>query len=158
MGWLPPLSSIVSRIWVTKEAPLRTGQEAKRAVGLFITMRESTQRPYLFFGGLSGAIACLTTYLVWMQTEVSLALSALVGLNIAAVVAMGLDKSFARSGSLRIPEAVLFIIAFLGGSPGILAGVHLFKHKNRKAAFQLTLLIVFALQVGFIRMLGIGVR
>ncbi|MEN9846037.1 MAG: hypothetical protein RIS36_1184 [Pseudomonadota bacterium] len=116
-------------------------------------MGQSVQRPYLFFGMLSGGIAVLAALLAWWFADRSIFTSALIGVNIAALGSMGLDKSFARSEAPRIPEVVLYVLALLGGSPGILAGIHIFKHKTRKAAFQCTLLVVFASQVALLRML-----
>ncbi len=117
-------------------------------------MGESVQRPYLFYGILSGGIAVLSALLAWGFADRSIFVSALIGVNIAAVASMGLDKFFARSNAPRVPEVVLYVLALFGGSPGILAAIHIFKHKTRKAAFQFTLLVVFFLQVALLRMLG----
>lgn len=121
-------------------------------------MREVHGRPYLFYGLLSGGITCFAAYLLWAYANTSLVISGLLAINIAAFVCMGIDKSMARSNSLRIPETVLYIIALLGGSLGILVGIHIFKHKTRKAAFQFVLLMVVAIQVAFARIIGIEVR
>jgi len=53
-------------------------------------------------------------------------------------------------GRTRIPEAVLHVVALLGGSPGALIGQELFRHKTRKHAFRLVLLAIFLLQAGLI--------
>lgn len=121
-------------------------------------MREAQGRPYLFYGLLSGGITCLAAYLVWAYANTSPAISGLLAINVAAFVCMGLDKSLARSNSLRIPETILYVLAFLGGSIGILAGIHIFKHKTRKAAFQFVLLMVVAIQLALARLAGIEVR
>ncbi len=118
-------------------------------------MGESVQKPYLFYGILSGGIAVFSALLAWGFADRSVSVSALIGVNIAAVTSMGLDKSFARSNAPRIPEVVLYVLALLGGSPGLLAGIHIFKHKTRKAAFQFTLLVVFMIQMALLRMLGV---
>ena len=117
-------------------------------------MQKATAHPYLFFGAFVGGIAAVTAYLAWSQCSTSVVVSALIGANFAGLVAMGLDKSFSRSSANRIPEVVLYILGLLGGSPGIIAGVYIFKHKTRKAAFQFTLLIVFTLQVALVRALA----
>jgi uncharacterized membrane protein YsdA (DUF1294 family) len=121
-------------------------------------MREVAYKPYLFYGTVTAGIACVTASLLFLQVETSLLVSAIIGINVAALVAMGLDKSLSRSHSPRIPEIVLYVVALLGGSPGILAGSHIFRHKIRKAVFQLTLLVVFTLQVALVRLLEIQVR
>jgi uncharacterized membrane protein YsdA (DUF1294 family) len=76
-----------------------------------------------------------------------------VGVNVAAIFCMGLDKSLARSNALRIPEVVLYTLALLGGVPGILLGIHVFRHKTQKAAFQFVLLVVVAAQVALLKLL-----
>jgi uncharacterized membrane protein YsdA (DUF1294 family) len=57
---------------------------------------------------------------------------------VAALVAVGayaLDKRAAVKGTRRVPEARLHTLALLGGWPGALLAMRLFKHKRRKAAF-----------------------
>lgn len=61
----------------------------------------------------------------------------LVIINAAALLFMLIDKQNARLHRWRIPEAVLFITAFIGGCPGIYLGMWLFHHKTRKPAFAI---------------------
>jgi uncharacterized membrane protein YsdA (DUF1294 family) len=121
-------------------------------------MQETAHKQYALYGFLTGGIALVTSYLAFRHTEASLWISAFIGINIGALVVMGLDKTFARANTARVPEVLLYVIALVGGSPGILAGIHIFKHKTRKAAFQFTLLIVCALQVALARMLDLHLR
>jgi uncharacterized membrane protein YsdA (DUF1294 family) len=79
-------------------------------------------------------------------------------LNVGAVFFMGLDKALARSGSVRTPEVVVFVIALLGGSPGVLLGIHVFKHKTRKASFQFVLLLIVVAQLWILRMLNVDLN
>lgn len=58
-------------------------------------------------------------------------------LSLVGLVLMGLDKRLARLRRQRIPEAVLLGCAALGGSPGVWAGMYLFRHKTRKPRFFL---------------------
>jgi uncharacterized membrane protein YsdA (DUF1294 family) len=48
----------------------------------------------------------------------------------------GVDKTAARRGTRRIPEAQLHLLALFGGWPGGLAGQLVFHHKTRKQPFQ----------------------
>mgnify|MGYP003299810685 CR=1 FL=1 len=61
-----------------------------------------------------------------------------------------IDKLFARMGVWRIPEAVLLLVAFLGGSSGALAAMNLFHHKTSKRWFTLGIPLM---QIGHIVLL-----
>jgi uncharacterized membrane protein YsdA (DUF1294 family) len=72
----------------------------------------------------------------------------LISLNAVALLLYGYDKRQAIVGGIRIPEAVLHLVALLGGSPGALLGQELFRHKTRKRGFRLVLAATFLLQAG----------
>ena len=57
-------------------------------------------------------------------------------INIIAFVTMGIDKLKSKLGAWRISERTLFAVAFLGGSVGILGGMHVFRHKTKHAKFK----------------------
>lgn len=58
------------------------------------------------------------------------------------------DKSSAKSGRWRTPENTLHVVELAGGWPGALVAQQVFRHKTRKASFQLIFwLIVIAHQV-----------
>lgn len=46
------------------------------------------------------------------------------------------DKHAARRGARRVPEYVLLLTGFIGGTPAALMAQRLLRHKNRKAVFQ----------------------
>ena len=50
---------------------------------------------------------------------------------------MGADKRRARRGLWRIPEKCLFVLALLGGAPGGLLGMAVFRHKTKHWSFLL---------------------
>lgn len=62
-------------------------------------------------------------------------------INLAALIIMGVDKHIARTNGrtnvqrMRIPESVLFLVAFLLGGIGCCIGMKLFHHKTRKLKF-----------------------
>ena len=61
----------------------------------------------------------------------------LCGMNLLLFVLMGADKRAAIARRRRVPETTLLALAVLGGSLGGIAGMLLFRHKTRKAAFFL---------------------
>jgi uncharacterized membrane protein YsdA (DUF1294 family) len=73
-----------------------------------------------------------------------------IGLMVSAsLVAFALavwDKARARRGGARVPERVLLAVALVGGSPGLLLAMILFRHKTRKVAFLVPLALIVALQ------------
>lgn len=71
----------------------------------------------------------------------------LLGLNLATLLCYGCDKYFARVGGQRVPEAVLHILAAVGGTPGAFAGQVVFHHKTRDTQFRAVFFIIVALQV-----------
>lgn len=75
-----------------------------------------------------------------------LALVWLLAINLAAFIAMGADKRAARRHKRRTPEATLLLLAVIGGSVGAIAGMYIFRHKTRHAAFYLGLPAILVLQ------------
>lgn len=63
---------------------------------------------------------------------------AYVVLSVVAFVLYGLDKSAARHGRWRTPEAVLHVVSLAGGWPGALVAQRVFHHKTRKRQFRVT--------------------
>ena len=61
---------------------------------------------------------------------------------------MGWDKTASISKLWRTPEQTFFLLALLGGFPGLFAARRLFNHKTTKQSFVTTMWILFALQVG----------
>lgn len=71
-------------------------------------------------------------------------------LNIIGFVLMGIDKWKARKGAFRIPEATLFIIAFIGGSIGSIIGMYTFRHKTRHWYFVYGMPAILLLQLALL--------
>ena len=59
----------------------------------------------------------------------------LAAVNVAAFAALGIDKTKAKAGAWRVPEATLFLLAVLGGSVGGILGMQLFRHKTKHKTF-----------------------
>ena len=62
-------------------------------------------------------------------------------INLDGLILMGVDKSRARRGKRRIPEATLFLVAAIGG---VLIGMYAFRHKTQHDSFTIGIpLILF---------------
>ena len=68
-------------------------------------------------------------------------------INIVAFVVYGIDKRKAVKHRWRIPEVVLFALAFVGGALGALAGMYVFRHKTRKWYFAWGIPLILFVQV-----------
>ena len=64
-----------------------------------------------------------------------------------AFAAYGIDKASAIGGVWRMPEAFLHLLGLAGGWPGALVAQRVFRHKTRKASFQVTFWIVAGLNI-----------
>lgn len=73
-------------------------------------------------------------------------------INAAGFTAFGLDKYKAIHNQWRIRESVLFLFALLGGSPGCLAGMYLFRHKTLHKSFTIgiPLILIAELALGIL--------
>jgi uncharacterized membrane protein YsdA (DUF1294 family) len=77
----------------------------------------------------------------------TIALPALLLINLWTILRFWQDKARARRGERRIPEADLLRLALIGGSPGAWLARHLFRHKTRKQPFSNRLLLITLAQV-----------
>lgn len=59
----------------------------------------------------------------------------LITMNTLGLLAMCVDKYKAKMHKWRISEKTLFLIAFLGGAWGSLAGMYIFHHKTKHLSF-----------------------
>ncbi|MCA9400755.1 MAG: DUF1294 domain-containing protein [Candidatus Omnitrophica bacterium] len=67
--------------------------------------------------------------------------------NFAAFILMGLDKQFARKkSSQRVPEMILHLAHFFGGTPGSFIAQKAFRHKTSKPSFQVIFWLIVGLQ------------
>ena len=68
-------------------------------------------------------------------------------INVVTFFIYGLDKSKARAGQWRIPEAQLIFLAVIGGSVGVLVGMKVFHHKTRKSKFKIGVPAILIIQL-----------
>ena len=75
--------------------------------------------------------------------------------NVVTFFIYGLDKSKAKAGRWRIPEANLIFLAVFGGSVGALAGMRFFHHKTRKPKFYIGIPAILLIQIILIYFLSV---
>ncbi len=72
-----------------------------------------------------------------MKPADTFALCWFAALNLAAFIAFALDKWRAGRPGRRVPEFQLVLLGALGGWPGGVLGMSLFRHKTAKWSFKL---------------------
>ncbi|MHB8962416.1 MAG: DUF1294 domain-containing protein [Saccharofermentanales bacterium] len=70
--------------------------------------------------------------------------------SIIGFASMGIDKHRSIKGKWRISEKTLIWIAVLGGSPGSLLGMHLFRHKTKHWYFRYGIPMILLVQVALV--------
>lgn len=73
----------------------------------------------------------------------------LLACSLLGLCLMAWDKRQAVRAGRRIPERTLLLVALLGGTPGVLAGMALCRHKRRKFWFARALPVLLLLQAGW---------
>ena len=68
-------------------------------------------------------------------------------INVVTFFMYGIDKSKAKAGQWRIPEAHLMFLAVIGGSVGALFGMRVFHHKTRKPKFRIGVPAILIIQL-----------
>lgn len=68
-------------------------------------------------------------------------------INFTGFFIMFIDKSRAIHKEWRISEKTLIFISILGGSIGMFAGMHAFRHKTKHLKFTLGVPIIFIIEI-----------
>ena len=68
-------------------------------------------------------------------------------INALGFILMLVDKYKAKKNLWRIPEATLFSVALVGGSPGILCGMYTVRHKTKHPSFTMGIPVILAIQL-----------
>jgi len=77
----------------------------------------------------------------------------LIVINVVTFLVYGIDKWKAKQGSWRISEAILLILAVIGGSIGALLGMKVWHHKTMHKKFKYgvpTILIIQIILIGYL--------
>lgn len=74
----------------------------------------------------------------------------LIFINLIGFLAMLIDKRKAEKGKWRISEHALFVLTWLGGGIGTIAGMYKFRHKTQKKKFTIGMPIILMLEIIFL--------
>ena len=122
------------------------GPEARRVIA-----GSRPVSPTLKFGTLGLVLAGLFTAGAWFTLPfVGLTLAWFLALSVATFLLFGFDKALARFHRNRVPERVLLGLAFLGGSPGALLAMRIFRHKTIKRSFRIGFWVVVGIQIAVV--------
>ncbi len=108
-------------------------------------------RPKQFFGILAAILIAGGTFAASWYQGIGLLTAYLASLNILTFFIYGFDKRRAIAQKGRVPEVVLHLLAFAGGSVAAFCGQIIFRHKTRKRSFRL----IFA-GIVFVQIIGLG--
>ena len=86
--------------------------------------------PYLVFGLLAAGLGVVPLLLVYLSTGWNPYLVWLGAWSLSGFVLYGIDKALAKARGLRAPEAILNLLALVGGFAGCWAGMFAFRHKS----------------------------
>ena len=83
---------------------------------------------------------------MWLDRVEPWQIAGLVYLSMSVVTfaVYGWDKSAASRGRRRVPEPTLHLLELLGGWPGALLAMQVFKHKRRKWRFAIVVWLIAA--------------
>ncbi|QGH21741.1 DUF1294 domain-containing protein [Clostridium butyricum] len=71
----------------------------------------------------------------------------LIVINICGFLIMFIDKIRAVHKEWRIPEKTLMFVSLIGGSIGMFAGMHIFRHKTKHIKFTLGVPFIFIIEL-----------
>jgi uncharacterized membrane protein YsdA (DUF1294 family) len=106
--------------------------------------------------GIAAIVLCITgTIGLWWLLEADNTSPVWLGcwlatINLVTVAFYGYDKVRAYAGVGRVPEVVLHGLGALGGSPGALLAMWLFRHKTLKGSFRILFWAIVVLQISVI--------
>lgn len=70
--------------------------------------------------------------------------------SVVAFITFGVDKLLAKMGMHRVSETFLLAVSFVGGAPGALLAMMLFRHKTRKELFLTIIPVMSVLHIAFV--------
>lgn len=82
-----------------------------------------------------------------LENPVYILIAWLVIMSVVLFFMMGDDKKRAKTAARRIPEARLFLFAFLGGAIGGTVGMRVFHHKTKHWYFAVGFPLIALIQI-----------
>lgn len=122
-------------------------------MGGLIEMRSS---PFSFYLCGALALALFVGFLTTYYLDFHLLYSYFLSFAITAIFLIGLDKGLSKTTATRVPERVFLILALLGGTPGVLLGMIIFRHKISKTGFIFWLISILVLQIAALLYFGVS--
>jgi uncharacterized membrane protein YsdA (DUF1294 family) len=107
----------------------------------------AAHRPRLWWSCSALGLAVVVAWALALLPRVTWPWAWLGSISLVTLAGYAHDKIAAVRGWRRIPELTLHLLALLGGTPGALVGMRLFRHKTLKGRFRLVLLGILVLQV-----------
>lgn len=105
--------------------------------------------PFVFFSTIGLAIVVALMYALIKYISIRWEIAYFLAVNITTFFLYGYDKGVAKAqkGGLRIPEKVLHLFAFIGGTPLAFVSRRFFRHKTVKTSFVIMFWLVFIVQI-----------
>jgi uncharacterized membrane protein YsdA (DUF1294 family) len=97
--------------------------------------------PYFFFGLIAIVLGTFLYVTIYFNTDWNPYIVWLVACSGTTFFLYGFDKLQAIIKRLRVPEALLHLLALVGGFGGGWAGMFIFWHKVRKTTFWIILIL-----------------
>lgn len=104
------------------------------------------QNPFNLYLSCFVLLFLFTTFIGTFFNPLNLTLVFL-SINLSCLLLFGFDKRISPTKMTRIPERLFWFFAAIGGAPSLLLGIWIFRHKTRKASFQLVLAFIVVLQI-----------
>lgn len=111
---------------------------------------------FVIFMTAAALIAFAALGYLYFNQHTSFIWAYLIAINVTTILVYGYDKVVSGSTKVRVPENVLHLLAFIGGSPGGLIAQKFFRHKTIKGSFQRLYWGIVALQVMLVVVLVLG--
>jgi uncharacterized membrane protein YsdA (DUF1294 family) len=106
--------------------------------------------PYKFYLLFALILSVVTGIALWYFTQIHPLWIYLLTLTLITFLFYGYDKYQAINQNNRIPEAVLHLLALIGGTVGAFIGQLIFRHKTKKLSFRVVFIIIAVMQIGIV--------